>query len=127
MLAAREFLVSRRGAGADTLLRMPQLKPSVGVAALVLVLSACSGGSSDRPTSDELADAIRSGNSGIGVSEDKAECVAKVLVDSDLSDGALRRYTGDNDAEELGDADDKAFNAVLTSIQEECQVTQAAV
>lgn len=112
----------------DTLPGMNLLKPRVGVAALVLLLSACSGGgSSDRPTSDELADAIRSGNSGLGVSEDKAECVAKVLVDSDLSDDALRRYTGDNDAEELDDADDTAFGAALVDIKERCKVSQGAV
>ncbi len=108
---------------------MNLLKPGVGVAALVLLLSACSGGdsSSGRPSSDDIADAIRSGSSGLGVSEDKADCVAKVLVDSDLSDEALRRYTGDNDAEDLNDADDKAFEGVLSSIQDRCKVSQGAV
>ncbi|WP_188110475.1 hypothetical protein [Aeromicrobium ginsengisoli] len=47
--------------------------------------------------------------------------------DSDLSDEALRRYTGDNDAEKLDDADDKAFDEVLSSIQDRCQVSQGAV
>jgi hypothetical protein len=108
------------------LLRVNSFKTGVGAAALMLLLTACSG-ASDRPTSDDLADAIRSGDSGIGVSEDKADCVAQVLVDSDLSDDALRRYTGDNDAEELGEADDKAFNEVLSSIQQRCKVSQGAV
>jgi len=116
------------GAAADTVLRMNLEKPGVGVAALVLLLSACGGGaSSDRPSSGELADAIRSGTSGLGVSEDRADCVANVLVDSDLSDEALRRYTGDNDAEALNDADDKAFEEVLSSIRDRCKVSQGAV
>jgi hypothetical protein len=115
-------------ASAATLLGMPLLKLAAGVAAIVVLLSACSGGgaSAGRPTTEELADAIKAGGSGLGFSEDKADCAAKVMVDSDLSDDALRRYTGDSDAKNLDDADDKAFAAALTSIEDECQVSRGA-
>ena len=88
------------------------------------MLSACSGGGSDRPSVDNLTEAIKGGSSGLGVGPDKARCVAEVLVKSKLSDDALRRYTGENDAEELSDADDVAFDDFLSTAEKACDISR---
>ncbi|TQL69932.1 hypothetical protein FB381_3855 [Nocardioides albertanoniae] len=62
-------------------------------AVCALALTACGGG--DRPTADELSKSLKDGKAGETMSmpsslPDKAyDCIAKELVDSDLSDEAL--------------------------------------
>lgn len=63
---------------------------------VLLVTSACGSGDS-RPSQDDLSKALRSGgdNSVLGkassdVSKKAADCIAKVLVDSNISDRALK-------------------------------------
>lgn len=100
-------------------------------AAALLVLTGCAGGdgggSTDlggRPSAEKLADAIRGGESGLGVGDEAADCVAGVLFDSDMSDDALRRYTGENDAETLDDADDAAFAAFIDDAEDTCGISR---
>ncbi|RNL79501.1 hypothetical protein [Nocardioides marmorisolisilvae] len=63
---------------------------------VLLVTSACGGGGS-RPSQDEVSQALQKGgdnsilgDSGSKVSKKAADCVAKVLVDSRISDRALQ-------------------------------------
>lgn len=93
-------------------------------AAALMMVAACSGGGSSRPSVDELTKAIKGGSSGLGVGPDKAKCVAEVLVKSKLSDDALRRYTGENDSETLDDADDVAFDDVITTTETKCDISR---
>jgi len=86
---------------------------------MMTMLAACGGDS--RPSASDLTAAIRSGESGIGVSADQAPCVATLMVDSDLSDEALRRYVALED-QEFDDADRAAFQAFMSRLKE-CGVT----
>jgi hypothetical protein len=82
------------------------------VAALALT-SACGGGD-DRPTKDEVKSAITSEDSvfGTAIPAKNADCVADVLVDSDVSDKTLKAIV-DNDKDFKGTKDDeKALTAV---------------
>ena len=47
-----------------------------------------------------------------------------MLFDSDMSDDALRRYTGENDAETLDDADDAAFAAFIDDAEDTCGISR---
>ena len=89
----------------------------------LLVLGAC--GSGDRPSVDELEDAILSGESGIGVSKDQAPCTAEVLHSSSLSDEMLRSYITNED-HELSDDERVEFQAVLDRLESECGFQQGA-
>lgn len=100
------------------------------VAVSAVALAGCAGGdgggagSAARPSAEKLADAIRGGSSGLGVGDEAADCVAGVLFDSDMSDDALRRYTGENDAETLDDADDAAFAAFIDEAEDTCGISR---
>jgi len=107
---------------------------ATSVIAVLVTVSGCAGGDGGggeegitgggRPSVEQLADAIRGGESGLGVEGAKADCVARVLADSDLSDDALRRYTGENDAEELDDADDAAFADFIDEAEDTCDISR---
>lgn len=98
----------------------------LAVVAALVVLAGCGGGSdqpgADRPSADELADAIRGGSSGLGVAADDADCVAQVVVDSHMSDQALQRYLGGPD-DDFDEADSQAFDEVLGQLESECGVS----
>ncbi|MFT4188418.1 MAG: hypothetical protein QM621_07525 [Aeromicrobium sp.] len=71
------------------------------VTAMIALTSACGGG---RPTADELSAAIQEDDHPVGsvigdaLTEDLADCMAKVYVDSDLSDDTLNAMLeGDED------------------------------
>lgn len=95
----------------------------LGATVVVLTVAGCGGGA--RPSADELESAIRSGQSGIGVSEEQAPCTAEVFVSSGLSDEMLLSYVTGAD-HELSDADRTEFDKVLERLDEECGVEQAA-
>lgn len=78
------------------------MKKSLTAALIVaaLSLSACGGGGDDRPSKAELKKSLTSKDSvfGTAVPEKAADCVAGVLVDSDLSDKTLNAMVkGDKD------------------------------
>jgi hypothetical protein len=64
----------------------------------LLVTSACGGGGSDRPSVDEVSKALRRagddsllGPQAKSISKKSADCIAKALVDSKVSDTTLRK------------------------------------
>ena len=62
------------------------------MASMALVLSACSGGSADRPSAQELADAAQASfgeNLGGALPDDQALCLGEVMFNSPLSNEAL--------------------------------------
>ena len=85
------------------------------VAALALT-SACGGGG-DRPTKAEVKTAITSKDSvfGSAIPEKSADCVAGVLVDSDVSDKTLNAIVKSDDDYKGSKDDEKA----LTSLTKE--------
>lgn len=79
------------------------VKKTLGAACIVAAFaltSACGGGGDDRPSKDEIVKGITKGSDG-AISDKQAECAAKVIVDSDLSDEAVQALAD-------GDADYKA-------------------
>ncbi|TQK73209.1 MULTISPECIES: hypothetical protein [unclassified Nocardioides] len=73
---------------------------------LAVTLSACGGGG--RPSQDEVADAIKDQIPGgsSALTDDVIDCIAKAVVDSDLSDETLNKMV-DNDkgsSDEVSDA-----------------------
>lgn len=104
-------------------MRHQHLARLLGAAVVVLVVSGCGGGV--RPSADELESAIRSGESGIGVSEEQAPCAAEVFVSSKLSDEMLLGYVTGADRE-LSEADRTEFAVVLDRLDAECGIEQAA-
>lgn len=95
------------------------------VAALALT-SACGGGGDDRPSKSEVKTAITSDDSVFGTSipEASADCVADVLVDSDVSDKTLQAIV-DSDENYKGSKDDEKALTSLTADFAKC-VTPAA-
>ena len=93
---------------------------AVATAVLALALSACGGGG--RPSTEDIAKALKDGDTDIsataeGLDDDTADCVAKAFHDSDLSDDALQALVdGDDDYE--GDEDDaKAAEGMSDELQ----------
>ncbi len=76
----------------------------VAGAALVplLILTACAGG---RPATEDVQAGLTAGGSHFPVAEQQAECAAKILVESDLSDDDLQVVAdADPDAKVSDDA-----------------------
>ena len=74
------------------------MKRALAAVAIAAVVSACSSG--NRPSSDELADALESGTSGFPkMSRSMADCVADLLVASKISDRALQLIVSEKDPE----------------------------
>ncbi len=82
------------------------MKKIVALFTLLAVLTACGGGDG-RPSTDDIAKALKDKDNPIGTalaasgteaSDDVIDCVAKALHDSDVSDEALNAIVdGDND------------------------------
>ena len=90
--------------------------------ALLLTVSACGGGDSDRPTADEISKSLRSDavRSALGqtdaFSKKAADCIGKALVGSDVSDAGLRGFVkGDKDFTPTK-KDTAAFGKVLATL-----------
>lgn len=91
------------------------MKKTMGAlcAAAVLTLSACGGGA-DRPSQAEVKKAITSEDSVLGtaIPEAAADCVAKALVDSDLSDKTLNALVEGDEDYKGSDEDQKALSGL---------------
>ena len=80
---------------------------AVATTVLALALSACGGGGGGRPSTDDIAKALKDQDNpagktigGADLSDDIVDCVAKAFHDSDLSDDALQAIVdGDEDFE----------------------------
>lgn len=84
------------------------MKQTVAGAVLLVVLSACGGG---RPSQDDIAESISDDTE---ISGATADCLARILLDSVLSDDALQALVdGDEDAE-LSPEDEAALAQVYS-------------
>jgi hypothetical protein len=77
------------------------------------------GGSSDRPTEQQLSKAV-AGVLPAGVDSSAADCVAKRLEESDLSDAALRAFIDGNTKDGLSGADASSATKVVASAALTC-------
>ena len=95
---------------------MRKFGAALAISAL-LVTSGC-GGSGSRPSEDELSKALRKGGDSailpgdVKVSKKAADCVAKALVDSRISDRALKAIVEGNKNYQPTKADTNASIAV---------------
>lgn len=94
------------------------MKKSLTAALIVATLSltACGGGGVDRPSKAEVKKSLTSKDSVFGstIPAEAADCVAGVLVDSDLSDETLNAMV-EGDKDYKGSDDDKKALAGLTT------------
>lgn len=88
--------------------------------AAVAALSACGGGSGDRPSADELASTLK-GDSSFGQISDKVvDCMAKAYVDSDVSDGFLRAMVKKDEDYKPSKKDTEEAMSVATDAAKDC-------
>src|SRR5690606_11780773 len=96
-------------------------KAAVALSTVALLggLAACGG--ADRPSKDELADAMTSEDSVFGSAvgsapDEMVDCMAGVLVDSDISDEALNAIVEGDEDYDASDEDEKAVNNVMSDM-----------
>ena len=89
---------------------------------VLLATSACGGGGS-RPSQDELSKALQKGGdhsvlgaTGTNVSKKSADCIAKVLVDSRISDRALKAIVDGTKSYSPSRADQTAAVGIASKI-----------
>lgn len=102
------------------------MKKTVALVACCLALTAC-GSSGGRPSVDELSKPMKDnmakygGDVFKGDKADKAaECMAKALHDSKLSDDALRAIVKNDTGAKLSKKDESAFASVMSSSTMNC-------
>jgi hypothetical protein len=99
------------------------MKKIVALFTLLVVLTACGGGG--RPSTDDIAKALKdTGNpNGVAIasaaSDEQIDCLAKVLHDSDLSDDALQALV-DGDSGFEANKDDAEAVSKLTDDFTKC-------
>ena len=93
------------------------------VAISVLLLASGCGGNGDRPSQDDLSQALRKGgqSSILGPDADKvskpgADCIAKVLVHSKISDRALQAIADGDKTYRASQSDVRAAGALKDKI-----------
>ena len=111
------------------------------VTTAIVLLTGCAGGGGGgkdavlggRPSADAIASAIEDGVSGLGVAPTQADCAAKLVVSSDMSDEAIARYVGegnpgyvDPDDYAFTQSDRDAFDELGRALGSECGVQQGA-
>ena len=84
------------------------------VAALTLT-SACGGGGGDRPSADDVAAQLKK-SAGSAITDKQADCAAKAIVDSDLSDAAVKAVAENDTKYKPTDQDTKAQGEVSKEI-----------
>ena len=104
---------------------LPQVTQKIGATlalAALLVTTAC-GGSSSRPSQDELSKALQKGgdssilgNGGAKVSKKSADCIAKVLEQSRISNRALQAIVDGRKGYTPSSADRNAAVGVASKI-----------
>lgn len=93
--------------------RAPQLIASAFL--VVTLATACGGGG--RPSQDDIADGLKDNTSEYGeVTDDVADCMAKAIHDSDLSDDAVQAVVDGDEDYEPSDDDQKASEDVTKDI-----------
>ncbi|MEG9226275.1 hypothetical protein [Aeromicrobium sp. Sec7.5] len=86
----------------------------------MLVLTAACGGGGDRPSADDIADAIKSDDSfsSEDATDEQVDCVAKAYADSDLSDEALRALVDGDEDYDASDEDEGAVESLTPALAE---------
>ena len=84
------------------------------VAALTLT-SACGGGGGDRPSQDKVAAQLKKSTNG-AITGKQADCAAKAIVDSDLSDAAVKAVAENDTKYKPNDQDTKAQGDISKEI-----------
>ena len=84
------------------------------VAALTLT-SACGGGGGDRPSADDVASQLKKSANG-AITDKQADCAAKAIVDSKLSDEAVKAVAENDTKYKPTDQDTKAQGEVSKEI-----------
>ena len=84
------------------------------VAALTLT-AACGGGGGDRPSQDKVAAQLKKSTNG-AITGKQADCAAKAIVDSDLSDAAVKAVAENDTKYKPTDQDTKAQGEVSKEI-----------
>lgn len=85
------------------------------VAALTLTSACGGGGGSDRPSADDVAAQIKKSANG-AVTDKQADCAAKAIVDSDLSDAAVKAVAAGDTKYKPSAQDTEAQGDIATSI-----------
>ncbi len=93
---------------------------AVSTAVLVGSLAACGG--TDRPSQDEISEALASGDSALGsaIPEEGADCFAKVIHESDLSNDAIQALVDGEEDFDASDEDKEAAEGLQQDLVEEC-------
>jgi hypothetical protein len=84
------------------------------VAALTLT-SACGGGGGDRPSQDKVAAQLKKSTNG-AITGKQADCAAKAIVDSDLSDDAVKAVAENDTKYKPNEQDKKAQGDISKEI-----------
>lgn len=92
-------------------------------AGALLFATACGGGDEDgRPSADDISQALQEGTSAeeLGLAQDlpddAADCIADVLVDSELSDRALRSIVDQDEDYKLSEKDEAALTPMVEKL-----------
>jgi hypothetical protein len=96
---------------------------TLALVALGLTLTAaCGGGGGDRPTTSELSKALTANNNATGTTLPKkqADCFAKLLEKSDVSDKTLRALVAADKKYKGSKNDAKALTSVATKAATSC-------
>lgn len=100
---------------------MKKISAILAVSALTLV-TAC-GGSSGRPSVEEVSASLTSEDSvmgGVVPNDEFADCFARVLVESDLSDDTLNAIVEQDESYEGSDADREELGNLTSALTTEC-------
>lgn len=77
------------------------------VVATLTLTSACGGGGGDRPSQDKISAQLKKSTNG-AVTGKQADCAAKAILDSDLSDDAVKAVAEGDTKYKPNDQDKKA-------------------
>ncbi|CAN5263142.1 hypothetical protein BH09ACT10_BH09ACT10_31080 [soil metagenome] len=101
---------------------MPARKLGPTLAIVAFALSACDGGDSDRPSVEAVARALSSKSTGVQVTltTNQANCLAKVLVDSDVSNDALEAVIAFDNSFKASKVDTEALTGGTATASAAC-------
>lgn len=90
--------------------------------ALTLAFTTACGGGSDRPTHGDVSKSLSSKSSVLpnAMPKKQANCVAKVLVDSDLSDKTLKALVKKDEKYKGTKKDNKILEGLSAKITKDC-------
>lgn len=90
---------------------------AVLAATSILAVTAACGGGGDRPSADEVSEALQKNEvAGSEVPKESADCVAEAFVESDLSDEALQAIVDGEEDYDASSEDEKAVADVSEKV-----------